>query len=142
MKGIAQLRTKKHSDDVRAIRKLDVEWGNTACKGDLDAVVAFYAPDGSVVWPDAPAAHGSAKVRAAWRKVFAQYKGLTLKFTAERIDVAHDADMATDFGKVSFGYDTPKGHVVNIGKYVVVWRKVAGVWKVLYDSYNMNEPET
>jgi len=70
------------------------------------------------------------------------HRRLTLKFTAERIDIAHSADLATDFGKVSFGYDTPKGRVMNIGKYVVVWKKVNGVWKVLYDSYNMNKPES
>lgn len=131
----------KHSADEKAIRKLDVEWGDAACKGDLNAVVAFYASDGSAVWPDAPAAHGTAKIRAAWKKSFDQIKGLTLKFTPERIDVARGADMATDFGKVSYGQDTPKGHVVTIGKYVVVWKKVNGAWKVLYDCYNMNQPE-
>jgi ketosteroid isomerase-like protein len=130
----------KKSTDKKAIRKLDVAWGNTASKRDLDAVVAFYARAGSVVWPGVPAAHGTARIRSAWKKVFAQYRGLTLKFTAERIDVANSADLAADFGKVSFGYDTPKGRVMNIGKYVVVWKKVNGAWKVLYDSYNMNNP--
>jgi ketosteroid isomerase-like protein len=129
----------KHGADEKAIRKLDVEWGEAACKGDLNAVVAFYASDGSAVWPDAPAFHGKAKIRAAWKKSFATIKGLSLKFTPERIVVARGADLATDFGKVFYGEDTPKGHVVTIGKYVVVWQKEGGAWKVLYDCYNMNK---
>lgn len=132
---------KKHSADEKAIRKLDVEWGEAACKKDLDAVVAFYAPDGSLVWPGAPAAHGTAKIRAAWDEMFREYKGLTLRFTPERIDVALDADLASDFGKVELGHDTGKGHVKATAKYVVVWKKVDGAWKVLYDCYNMNAPD-
>ncbi len=76
-----------------------------------------------------------------WKISFDQIKGLTLKFMPERIDVARVLKYRPDFGKVSYGQDTPKGHVVTIGKYVVVWKKVNGAWKVLYDCYNMNQPE-
>jgi uncharacterized protein (TIGR02246 family) len=133
--------TAKHSADEKAIRKLDVEWGDAACKKDLETVVACYARDGSVVWPGAPAAHGTANIRAAWKGIFKEFKGLTLKFTPERIDISHDGDMAVDFGKVAFGHDTPKGRVEESAKYVVVWKKVRGAWKVLYDSYNMNQAD-
>jgi len=129
---------KKQSADQKAIEKLDVAWGKAASSGDLDAVVAFYARDGSVVWPDAPAAHGIVKIRAAWKQVFAAYDKLRLKFTAERITVAESGDLAVDFGKVRFEYDLPTGHVVNIGKYVVGWKKVDERWQVLYDCYNLN----
>src|SRR5580700_9993319 len=134
----ANMPAAKQSADEKAIRKLDEEWGDAACKYDLEAVIACYASDGSVVWPGSPAAHGTAEIRAAWKEMFKLYKGLTLKFTPERIDIAHDGDMAADFGKVAFGHHTPKGHVQETAKYVVVWKKVRGVWKVLYDSYNMN----
>jgi len=79
----------KHSPDDKAIRKLDAEWGDAVCKTDLEGVVAFYARDGSVVWPGAPAAHGIKNIRAAWKEMFDLYQGLTLKFTPERIDIAH-----------------------------------------------------
>ena len=46
-----------------------------------------------------------------------------------------------DFGKVRLECDLPTGHVVEIGKYVVAWKKVDKVWKVLYDCYNLNKPE-
>lgn len=131
---------KKYSADEKAIRKLDVMWGAAACKKDLNAVVAFYARNGSVVWPGARAARGTAKIRAAWAEML-KTPGLSLRFTPEHIDIADDADMATDFGKVAFGHDTAKGHVRETAQYLVVWKKVNGAWKVFYDCYNMNTPD-
>lgn len=124
--------------DEQEIRKLDAAWGQAASRYDLDAVVGFYAQNGSVVWPGAPAAHGTAHIRAAWQQMFALYKGLTLDFTPERIDLAQGGQLAADFGKVAFGHDTPQGRVEETAKYVVVWKKVDNIWKVLYDCYNMN----
>jgi ketosteroid isomerase-like protein len=43
---------KEHKADEAAIRRLDEEWGNAATAKNLDAVVGFYAGDGSLVWPE------------------------------------------------------------------------------------------
>ena len=130
-----------HSADEKIIKELDTQWGDAACKKDLEAVVALYAPDGSLVWPGAPAVHGTSNIRAAWVD-FLKTPGLSLRFTPERIDFAHDADMAIDFGAVALERDDPqKGHVKMTAKYVVVWRKINGAWKVLYDCYNTNTPD-
>lgn len=126
------------SSDEQILRKLDADWGDAATRHDLEAVVAFYAEDGSLVWPGAPAHHGRQKIHAAWSEMFKMYKGLTLSFFPERIDIAPGGEMAADFGKVTLGQDTAKGHVEETAKYVVVWKKVEGAWKVFYDCYNMN----
>jgi ketosteroid isomerase-like protein len=126
----------EHSDEKK-IRQLDAAWGDAACKKELEAVVAFYAPNGSLVWPGAPAAHGTAKIRAAWSELL-KISGLALRFTPERIDIAQYADIAVDFGRVDFQHDAAKGRVEEISKYVVVWKKIDGTWKVLYDCYNAN----
>ena len=127
------------TDDEAAIRALDVEWGEAATAKDLEGVVAFYAPDGSLVWPGAPAAHGTAAIRGCWKTLMETTPGLALRFDAERIVVSGDGTLASDFGKVSFGHEVDGAPVTDIGKYVVVWRKERGAWKVLYDSYNMND---
>ena len=133
--------TKKKSDED-IIRKLDEDWGNAASAKKLDAVVAVYAADGALVWPGAPAAHGTAQIRSNWKELFKTTPGLYLRFTPERIDISADGTFASDFGKVEFGHDSNEWvHVTEIAKYVVVWKKVGGNWKVLYDSYNMNAGE-
>jgi uncharacterized protein (TIGR02246 family) len=126
--------------DEAAIRALDAAWGKAASAKDLEAVVAFYAPDGSLVWPGAPAAHGTEQIRAKWSELMANTPALALRFDPERIVVSGDGTLASDFGKVEFGHDDNAGvHVEETGKYVVVWRRERGVWRVLYDSYNMND---
>lgn len=129
------------SADEEAIRKLDAEWSDAASGGvgNLDRVVAFYAPNGSTVWPGAPAAHGTKNIRKAWKNAFESFKDLKLKFGPTRIEVSQSGDMASDFGKVAMEYTKPrKGRVKEQAKYVVVWIKVDGAWKVLYDCYNSN----
>lgn len=129
-----------HDEDE--IRQLDASWGDAASSGKLDAVISFYAPQGSVVWPGAPAAHGTDNIRTAWQGIFGQFKGLSLTFTPDCIDISHDGSMAADFGQVRFAYDTPQGRVEQQAKYVVVWTRVHGAWKVLYDCYNMNSADS
>jgi uncharacterized protein (TIGR02246 family) len=128
----------KNGNDEKAIRALDAAWSEAAGKMELERVVDFYAPDGSVVWPGQPAAHGTAAIRSRWAELFKTTPGLYLKFAPERIVVAADRDLASDFGVVHFGFDSEHGPQRQTGKYVVVWRREKGRWRVLYDCYNMN----
>jgi uncharacterized protein (TIGR02246 family) len=129
--------TRAQKQAEKAIRKLDVQWGQAATKKDLAATLAFYATDGSLVWPGAPAAHGTRAIRAAWVGMM-KTPGLGLRFTPERIVVSDEADLASDFGKVRMTQQTARGKQTMVAKYLVVWRKEGGAWKVLYDSYNLN----
>ena len=134
----------KHADDEKEIRRLDEEWSKAATKAAsnpedpklVEDVVAFYAADGSTVWPADQAQHGTAKIRAGWKAGLKAFR--SLQFTPERIDVANGGDLAIDFGKVEIGQDDDKGRETLQGKYVVVWKKTDRGWKVLYDCYNMN----
>lgn len=129
----------KHKADEAEIHKLDEAWGKAASAKKLDKVVDFYADDGSLVWPGAPAAHGTKQIRASWKTMLKTTPGLHLRFIPERIVVSDDGTLASDFGIVEFGHDTNEWvHVQETAKYVVVWKKVKGSWKVLYDSYNLN----
>lgn len=60
-------------------------------------------------------------------------------FIPERIVVAQSGDMATDFGRAEIDVTSPKGTSKLVVKYLVVWKKVDGKWKVAYDMWNTNE---
>ena len=48
--------------------------------------------------------------------------------------MAETGDMAADFGIVAFGHDSNAWvHVMETAKYVVVWKKLNGSWKALYN---------
>jgi ketosteroid isomerase-like protein len=125
--------------DEQSIRNLAVQWSAAVEKKDLDAIMAFYAPTATAVWPDAPAAHGLEAIRTAWVDLL-KTPGLVLRFTPERIDVANAGDLAVDFGKVESEFDGPGGRVQDVAKYLLMWQKVDGQWKALYDSFNSNKP--
>lgn len=124
--------------DEQSIRNLAVQWSAAVEKKDLDAIMSFYAPAATAAWPDAPAAHGPEAIRAAWVELL-KTPGLVLRFTPERIDVANAGDLAVDFGRVESEFDGPEGRVQDVAKYLLMWQKVDGQWKALYDSFNSNK---
>jgi ketosteroid isomerase-like protein len=140
------------SADEAEIRKLDKAWSDAASKGigNLDNMVSVYAPNATVVWPDQPPAHGPKAIRKVWKSAFEQFHELHVTFGPVRIGISEAGDMASDFGKVSMAWTetkkvkgrTVKQRVKAKAKYLMVWTKVDGAWKVLYDSYNMNAPES
>jgi uncharacterized protein (TIGR02246 family) len=126
--------------EERAIRALDDQWNAAIAKKDVDANVAFYAADGVAMWPDAQAAKGTDAIRTAWTEML-KTPNLKLVLTPQEVTIAQAGDVATDVGQVRAEMDTPQGgHVMETAKYLVVWKKMNGAWKVHYDIFNGNSP--
>ena len=125
--------TLKMTPEQTAIAKLDADWSKAAKAKDVDKVVGYYSKKGSVVWPGQKARHGTRAIRAAWKKAYKEDPNLSLSFAPERIEIASGGDIALDFGGVSFGGDAS-------AKYLVVWKREKGGWKVLYDCWNSKTP--
>jgi ketosteroid isomerase-like protein len=127
---------KRKESDKQALDRLNAEWGAAATRHDLDAVVAFYSAKGSLVWPGQKVAQGTRSIKRNWKGLIASLKWI--RFTSRAIDVS--GDLASDFGKVEMVVVDGKGNPQpkQTAKYLVVWRKERGKWKVLYDAYNDN----
>jgi uncharacterized protein (TIGR02246 family) len=125
---------KKPVSDIAAIKALDAKWSKAATAHDIDRVVTFYAKDGSVVWPDMPPAKGHAAIRASWKSILTS--DMYLDFEPTHIEVS--GDMASDFGLVHFKRNAKPGDGKNTAKYLVVWKRENGAWKVFYDCWNWN----
>jgi uncharacterized protein (TIGR02246 family) len=126
----------QYSDDEQEIRDLVKQWAVAANKQDVQTVLGFYAADATLVWPGMPARKGTQEIRA--ELVAMLQPGVTLKFDPERITVAQGGDMASEFGAFTYADANNPTHDA-VTKYVVVWRKIGGQWKVLYDCYNANK---
>jgi uncharacterized protein (TIGR02246 family) len=129
---------KKPHVDHQTIKTLDAEWAKAARARDIDRVVSFYAKDGSVAWPGDKAAKGHANIRARWEDAYKQTPELWLDFKPTHIEIAKGGNMAVDFGVVYFAPNAKPDDPQNVAKYLVVWKRENGAWKVLYDCYNMN----
>ena len=129
---------KKHNPEEAAIRKLDAQWSKAATAKNMNKVMKFYATDGSVVWPDQPPAKGHQAIRASWESYFKATPDMYLDFKPTHIEIAAGGGMATDFGEVHFAPHAKPNDPNNTAKYLVVWKREHGTWKVLYDSWNWN----
>lgn len=123
----------------KRIRELDAAWVAAVAAKDAKATAAFYADDGRIMPQNAPAAEGSDAVGEVWNGLF-QLKDFALTFEPTRIAVAEAGDVAYDIGTYSLAFTSDQGPVQDLGKYVVVWKKVGGEWKVAADIFNSNGP--
>jgi uncharacterized protein (TIGR02246 family) len=112
-----------------------VEAGNRAfiaafLRGDSQAVAQLYTENAQVIAPGEPVARGRTAIAAAWQKAIdGGVKDLSLQ-TAE---VESAGDLACETGTVRL---VSKAGAVTEGRYVVVWRRVAGQWKLHRDIWN------
>jgi len=121
----------------QAIRKMDETWVSAAMRGDAATIANFYAPDAVFLIPNAPPAEGPKAIGEAWKGLIS-LPDLTLNYRATRIDVAASGDLATAIGTYDFAFSGKGGQFRDEGKYVVVWQKLDGEWKVIADIYNSN----
>jgi uncharacterized protein (TIGR02246 family) len=125
--------------EEKRIRELDAAWVAAVAAKDVKATAAFYADDGRIMPQNVPAAEGPEAVGAVWSAFF-QLKDFALTFEPTSIAVAEAGDIAYDIGTYSLAFTGDQGPVQDLGKYVVVWKKVDGEWKVAADIFNSNGP--
>ena len=123
------------SADEQKIRELGQKWLGAVRAKDAVASAGFYASDGAMLNADAPLARGTAAVTAAWQRLLSM-RNVKLTFASTQLIVSNSGDMAYDLGTYELSFDDDKGMVKDIGKYVTVWKKVGGEWKVAADISN------
>jgi uncharacterized protein (TIGR02246 family) len=123
------------SADEQKIRELDQKWVAAVQAKDAAASAGFYAADGALLAANAPIARGTAAVTATWQGLLG-LKNINLTFAPTQVMVSNSGDMAYDIGTYALSFDSDKGAVKDVGKYVVVWKKVGGEWKVAADIFN------
>jgi uncharacterized protein (TIGR02246 family) len=121
------------------IRAHVIAWNEKAARRDLEGCVGYFAADGAFMAPHAPAARGTQAIRRAWSQMFA-LPGLVVTFGPTTVTVAASDDLAYEDGIWATGFDTPEGRRDDHGKYIVVWRKRDGAWRVMADIFNSDLP--
>lgn len=121
--------------DEQAIRDQVARWLQLVKAKDAAAIAELYAEDGAVMPPNAPIGKGAVAIEKTWAGMM-QTPGFDLTFTPEQILVSSSGDMALDRGIYRLSASPPSGAVTDTGKYVVVWKKVAGEWKAAADIFN------
>jgi ketosteroid isomerase-like protein len=125
--------------EVQAIRELDRQWQAAVDAKDVEATISFYAPDAVKMEPNAPTIVGIDRFREAF-EAWLPLPNVSNQFAPDLIEVAASGDMAWDRGTYHFVMETPDGPIEDVGKYLMVWKKISGEWKVIAECGNSDLP--
>jgi uncharacterized protein (TIGR02246 family) len=116
-----------------AINEGAVAWQTAWDSGDAAALAAMYSADAIVLAPGAEAAEGREAIQAGLQAFMEESGGSTIEITPGEIIPVGD-DHAIEVG--SFVETAADGSHKDHGKYVAVWAKVDGSWKIVRDIWN------
>ena len=98
---------------------------------DAAALVALYTDDAQLFPPHSDLVEGAEHLVAFWQGIFEM--GLT-GASLETLEVDNEGDTAIEVGRYTL--TAGDGTVADEGKYVVVWKKVGGQWRLHRDIWN------
>jgi len=111
----------------------DAAWMKAMKANDLSAVVALYAPDAVMWFPEAPEARGTEAIRKTYGGYFDAYTVADVALT----NVTHQTsgDLDANWGNYMFDLRPRKGGdpVVLKGRFVAVMKRIGGRWLLVAD---------
>ena len=125
--------------EAEAIRSLSRSWLAADVTRDVDRAVSFYAEDAVEMASNTPLVVGKEAIRN-WYRSWLPDTSSGITFATNNVDVAAAGDVAFERGTYRFVTTTSKGRDEDVGKYLTIWKKVAGEWKVAADMANSDRP--
>jgi len=127
--------TKKKQDVGAAIKAANKVLASTIKVGDPKAAAACYTKTAKLLPANAPLQKGHAAIQRFWRGAMDMgIRGLTLR----TVDIEVHGTTANELG--AYTLKDIKGNKLDTGKYVVIWKKEGGAWKLHWDIFNSNNP--
>jgi len=133
------------SKDIEALRLIEDQWVEAATAGDIDKILSWYAPNSVDIAYNAPVSLDHQPRRKAIESWFKTIDLKSIKNTTDDIQVSSSGDLAFTRGT---GYQkSSDGLIEYSGRWVSIYRKVDGNWKVIVnidhnDSPKPLQPET
>jgi uncharacterized protein (TIGR02246 family) len=104
-------------------------------RGDAAALAALYSQQAILLPPHSDFVSGGDAIRQFWQQVLE----LGIKQVAlETLEVQDYGDTAHEVGRYTLRMGD--GQPVDSGKYLVVWRREGGTWKLHRDVWNTSRP--
>jgi uncharacterized protein (TIGR02246 family) len=127
------------AEDEAALRTMGVEWFKAYNAGNVDSVAALYADDAVLNNPGAPPARGAAAVREALAKDIAASSGAGISLNpGATADIGVSGDLGWEWN--TFTATDKSGATVDAGKYLTVFEKKDGKWRMIRDIWNSDTP--
>ena len=120
------------------LRAAALKWFELYNKQDADGVASLYADDAVIMAPGASAAAGKEAIRTFLAGDIAGAKKAGVSDTGEISGSGISGDMAWVTG--TFSIKDAAGKQVDAGKFVSVYKRTNGEWKIIRDIGNSDNP--
>lgn len=128
--------------ETDAIRNLEDQWTVALQNSEPEKILGFYANDAVVMSSNKPVIIGLEAIRNMIDTMFADTTVLfkTYTGTVDDIEVSSAGDLAYARGHQEITIKTKVGSIQDKGKWVDVWKKIDGQWKVTVSIGNSDNP--
>jgi uncharacterized protein (TIGR02246 family) len=133
--SLCGLSAAQDDDYKKQIEAANAEFAAAYARGDAKAVAAMYTERAHVFPPNSELVKGRADIEKFWQGAMdGGIKGVAVKTS----EVEAFGDALVEEGTYTlFGKD---GAALDKGKYLVLWHRVEGAWKLHRDCWNSSEP--
>ena len=126
------------AEDLQAIKAASEQVINANNQGDAAAVAALYTEEAKRLPPNSQMIVGRESIQASVQAAFDAGAG-DLRITM--IELSVSGDMAHEVGKFTLTIQPEEGEAISeSGKYVTIWKRVNGNWKIDVLIWNSSVP--
>jgi ketosteroid isomerase-like protein len=126
--------------EVAHLASLERQWFRSLVARRMDAVGALYAADARLMLAHAPVVVGSASIAAVFSRLAVSLPRFRCEFQVDTIIVSSSGEVGVVRGSYRFVPDSLEPSVFDIGKYVDVWTRREGSWRITADITNSDRP--
>jgi ketosteroid isomerase-like protein len=121
--------------EKQAIREIVQKSFEAEQQKDIDASMSLYAENAIFQPPNAPQFEGLETLRNFLTDLFKIL--VSIEGGSTKVAISESGDMAWDYGWNRSVYE---GAIEEEWKYLAVWKKINGEWKIVAISYSSNKP--
>ncbi len=140
--GCGPMNSTDRDQHIEQLRVLDKAWKAAAAQHDLEGMIAIYAPDAQELLPEMLPIVGRDAIREFYRGLIEAFPRFAHQFDANEFIVAESGDLAVVRGSYRFTADTLRPAEVKTGKFVGIWRRPDGDWRLQMNISNSDQPTT
>jgi ketosteroid isomerase-like protein len=107
---------------------------------DVTAALTFWAEDAIVQGAGMPQIQGKEAIGDLYRQYFEGGQVKEFSGTTSYLEVSAGGDLAYEYGVNRFVLAGPEGDLLDMGKYLAVWKKINGEWFVAALSFTSDAP--
>jgi uncharacterized protein (TIGR02246 family) len=127
--------------EEQAIRAISMKWLELAKSHNSAGIAALFADEGTEYNENQEPSVGPAAILRSITQDLKENPKEVVNWTTDRVDIATSIDLAVEYGSYNSMGLGLNGTGTDHGKYVTVYRKINGTWKVVADITNSTQPK-